>query len=340
MPDIFWGPTSPLPCHHFVERDDVSIVPSTGTDDTGERSPIPPSLPPDPDGSPGCGPLLDDETSRLVPLFPDSKSSWVRGATWRGGLTSPQLTRFVEEVGDLSRDTFTDVPIEDLAWLQRPGAGSAFDLGYHLTSDRRVVVDADVVRVRHPGRPGEDPWESYEDGRQELVQLQRDLAYPLPPTLVLKTSGRPDGSHLPGRHYVFNQHPDLPVRARQGKVTPHCEALTAYIRVSRRVTVIRDLPIATLPLKWAAILNQFSSSQPRSVTAGDSPVDWAGMQSDAWMAGLNNALTKVKGMLMHHGLSEDAANDGVEYLNSLFDDPISGERLAGTVLKRKGWTSD
>lgn len=62
--------------------------------------------------------------------------------------------------------------------------------------------------------------------------------------------------------------------------------------------------------------------------------------NDSWDTllgqGRNVALTALKGTLLRHGLTEDAANELIIAANTTLSEPLSRQELEGTVLKDKG----
>lgn len=246
-----------------------------------------------------------DPAFRFVPLYRGRKASYVSKAAWKaGGHWSPDLDEFFEHTGDI---------------------------GVRLEPSRLVVIDADVVAEFVSTGATTMTMRRF-DGREEIMSwaLARGLEWA--PTLVLETSGRPDGSHEPGLHFYYRQNERWAVLSNKAPA-PHCQVLAERIaRITPDFMVLRDLPIAALPYEWARALQLETAALPRHVPDGrDGDPEFA-------MLGVNCALTSVKGTLLRNGSwSESQANAAVMYINSLLDSPMDERRLEATVLQAKNW---
>lgn len=185
------------------------------------------------------GQIIGDPRHRFVPIRAN-RSSYVSGEAWQTGFTWPEI------MAGAAASTWTDRD------------GSPWDganLGVRLNRSGLVVVDADVVLLGY-GETGVQGCEVhhgpagialYADGRSELLAALRALRLNLPRSLTLKSAGRPDGSHLPGRHIYYRQNPDHPV-CRDGVLAPHVEIkATVLARVTNEFELLVDAPIAVLP---------------------------------------------------------------------------------------------
>lgn len=269
---------------------------------------------------------------RFVPLFRGTKGALFDGDRWQAGAPyNPILDEFLAGRGGIpdARQQHKGGPNPNYG---QPVYGG--DIGVRLAPSQLVVLDADVVRrVDLTVTDGVGRQQTgYEDGRAQLQPWLDRNGLVLPRTLMLKSPGREDGSHLPGWHLVYRQNPTWPV-LRDARLDTALEVkVQGIVRITDKSEVIKDVPIATLPEEVARKIQETPPRQKRGFRNGE-----------GWVAqGYNNTLTHVKGVLLglpQLGLDEDRVNKVITYINQLVDDPETDDRLATTVLKQKGWTT-
>lgn len=280
--------------------------------------------------------IVQDERHRFIPIRAD-KSAFVKDEAWQNGFTWAQI-------------------VEGFQNQEWPG-WTLHDLGVRLDRSGLVVIDADVVPVKEgetprpgcavlhegplqfeltePGRAQVRTVVPFHDGRAELRELVAD-GLELPRTLVMKSAGRPDGSHLPGLHIYYRQNPEWVVRP--GVLSPHVEVKASGIaRVTTDFEILEDAPIATLPRELAQAVRP-AEGRARHGGGRGGGGHAPGTFGAYAQAGVNNALTAIKGQIVNSTWwTEDQADQAVRLLNSLLADPISESRLESTVLRAKGW---
>lgn len=230
---------------------------------------------------------------RYIQLWPGSKAAKVSGDAWREGLS----------------------------WNEELAAGfirREHDLGIRLDKSDLVVFDADVKGLF-----------GIADGREELLEWAATRVLDWEPTLIIETSGRIDGTHVPGGWHVYYKQNSRWKIQQNIKLTDNCEVLVRGItRFTPDFRVLRDLPIAELPYEWA---RRLQSLPPPGRRYGKRDENFAEI-------GVNNALTALKGLLVGNGAwSESQADDVVRYANNRLDHPMDEKRLDDTVLRPKGW---
>jgi Bifunctional DNA primase/polymerase, N-terminal len=239
----------------------------------------------------------------MIPLHPGSKAGMISGPLWQAGGTY-----------DESADAHL-----------RAGGG----IGIRLAPSRLVVLDADI-RLKPVVEGGTAMYER-QDGRAQLISWAAEHDLTLPPTLMISTSGRSDGTHESGGWHVYYwQNPKWHI-IKDRQVTPDCECKVIGIaRYTPGFTVLRDFPVAELPYEWAQALEPAETLRERHESEAGS--------RDFALQGVNSALTSVKGTLVRNGAwSEADADEIVRFANSLLESPMNARRLEDTVLRPKSW---
>ncbi len=243
-----------------------------------------------------------------------------------------------------SQGKWDDVTMRISELLERSAEFEPYDIGIRPDLSGLVVLDADVVRKRSTNiSPSERACgtkflEYYEDGTQELLAWAAAHKLEIPPTLMVRSAGRPDGSHLPGWHLYYKQCPDWKI-AKDLSLTPHCQvkAGKGIVRFSPHYEILRDLPVIELPEDWAQAIQSFEppkiSSWRGAAATAAADGDWASRAG-----GLNDLYTKIKGAWLKMGLgTETEVNDALLAFNDAIADPMDKDRLNSTVLRNKGW---
>lgn len=277
-------------------------------------------------GVPGLIPdaLTSDLRHQFVPINAEKMSA----VSWAGGV--PCLTW--QELWD----GWFGPGSEDRGWW----ATGYRSVGVRLELSGLVVLDADVVHVQLGEVTADlvrhETAGVYHDGRRELKRWLSEHEVKLPPTLTVKSAGRPDGSHLPGWQLYYRQNPAWWVSPAQ--LTEHVEVKANGIcRYTDKFEVLHDTVIAELPLEVAKALTNIRRGGGRGARVGGSGAGGRGL-ADLQVAGENDALIRLKGFMVGCGIwTEDQANRVIEFADSVLDDPMGEARLRGTVLREKGW---
>lgn len=250
---------------------------------------------------------------RFVPLYRGSKGSTLKGEAWKAGVPFDQkLHEYLSKVGDIGvRLDACEPPL--------------------------VVLDCDVKRQTDYVTTGNQGTVQtrYEDGTAQLMAWCEENEVQLPPTLWLQSPGREDGSHQPGWHIYYRQNPEWRIRHDPRIAACVDVKFSGIVRITDRTEVMRDLPIAELPLDIAQklytpkMLGDHVSGRTSTRTLND------------WMSeGYNNTLTYIKGILSGShtlALDEERVNDIIRYINSKVDHPEQDHVLEQSVLREKGW---
>lgn len=248
-----------------------------------------------------------------TPTFRGSKASPFSGDAWKNGAAwSPELDELF---------------------------ASTYDLMVQLHRSSLVVFDCDVKAktdyIRQPDGSAMLGTVITGDGKHDLRKWLADNGITLPPTLIVETPGRPDGSHLPGWHLYYRQNPRWPIRRDVSK-TPNFEVKPYWVRYWSDFRILADIEIAELPEDIAmAIFTPAASA--RGVQRGDRRLDWKELST---ISGLNDFYALVKATWMKkHELSdgdEDEIDQAIRAFNAALKNPMDEERLNSTVC-RKGW---
>ena len=249
----------------------------------------------------------------FTPTFRGSKSSPFSGEDWKnGGEWKPELDELF--------------------------AGK-FDLMVQLHKSGLVVFDADV-KSKTDWVTGADGIAGLNtvitgNGKDDLKKWLADNGLALPPTLAVGTSGRPDGSHLPGWHLYYRQNPKWPIRF-DTSLTKNLEVKPGWVRYWSDFTILADAEIAELPEEIARAV--FSPARSAGSINRKTRLSWKDLST---IAGRNDFFALVKATWMKKELgtgTEEEIDEALRAFNRALQDPLSEEELNSTVCNgRKGW---
>jgi len=240
---------------------------------------------------------LTDHRLRCVPLYRNSKASYVKGEQWQTGAA-----------------------LDDSA----PILAGECDLGWRLEKSSLVIVDMDVVTawLGNPAR-----LQVAEDGRENFRRWLTAQRLFFPDTFAVTSPGRQDKSHLPGVHLYYWQNPAWHVLYNLHP-TRACEILsTGILRFTCESQVRNTADIAVLPEATARALCTKDHIKENEGLGYLSKI--AGL--NGYYAHIKGVWVKA-GLG-----SEDEFDRAIMEFNRAIDSPMDEQRLQTTVARHKEW---